>query len=259
MNHEQLAEGLKQLRLFATKRDYNAIALECENSKKTYENYLASIVANELREKDQLRIARFLKHSKLPLVKLIEEFDFSERTGINSQQVMRLCEGDFLKSAGNIVLYGTVGVGKSHLAMGIVRRLCERNFRCLFTSTQTLINELLAAHKTLSLASLLKRLDHFDLLAIDELGYLPQNQEGADLFFQLISQRYERKSILITTNLTYSEWDKIFLNPITTAAAIDRIIHNCETYNIQGPSWRRETARKRKLNTLDLNNELASL
>ena len=111
-----------------------------------------------------------------------------------------------------------------------------------------LIEKLLEAKTGLTLVSLWTRLDRYDLIVCDELGYIPQTKEGADLFFQFISQRYERKSLLITTNLTYSEWDKIFLNPITTAAAVDRIIHNCETFNIKGPSWRAETAKNRSKN-----------
>ena len=100
------------------------------------------------------------------------------------------------------------------------------------------------SQKNLNLSTHLKRLDRFDLITLDELGYTPHSQEGAELFFQLISQRYERKSLMITTNLVYSEWDKVFLSKIATAAAVDRIIHNCETFNIQGPSWRAEQAKK---------------
>lgn len=246
MNREDLLKGLKKLHLNAIARDYNDIANECEKKQTTYEQYLACLVDDELREKERTRIERFIKEAKIPLVKMIEEFDFSQRTGISSQQIQRLCDGEFVRSAGNLVFYGSFGVGKSHLAMAITRKLCEKNLRCLFTSTQALINELIVAQKNLTLASLFKRLDRYDLIALDELGYTPQNQEGADLFFQFISQRYERKSLMITTNLTYSEWEKVFLNPVTTAAAVDRIIHNCETFNIQGPSWRAEAAKKRR-------------
>jgi len=154
--------------------------------------------------------------------------------------------GDFLKDGTNIVLYGEFGVGKSHLAEGLTRGLCELGHRCIFIPAQKLMNDMLEAKKNLTLASLFKKLDRFELLTIDELGYSSHNREGSDLFFQLISQRYERRSTIITTNLTYSEWDKLFSNPITTAAAVDRIIHRCETFNIVGPSWRAEEAKKRQ-------------
>ena len=170
------------------------------------------------------------------------------RTGISAKQVTRLAEGDFVRQAANVVMYGSFGLGKSHLAMALTSQLCEAGFKCLFSSTHALIAGLLTAKRDLTLASLFKRLDRFDLIVCDELGYVPHDQDGADLFFQLISQRSERKSVMITTNLTYSEWELVFLNPRTTAAAVDRIIHNCETFNIGGDSWRGLEAKKRMSN-----------
>jgi DNA replication protein DnaC len=243
MNHESLIEGLKKLRLHAMVEEYSAIALTFEKERKSFEQYLAKLVEIETEHKRQSKISRLIKQADLPKGKILETYDYSKREGINAKQINRLAEGHFLKDATNIVFYGTFGVGKSHLAEGLVRALCEKGYRCLFVTVSKLINELQAAHQSLSLASMLKRLDQYDLLAIDELGYSPHTKEGADLFFQLISQRYERRSVLITTNLTYSEWDQVFINKTTTAAAIDRIIHKCETFNIIGPSKRAEDAR----------------
>jgi DNA replication protein DnaC len=158
---------------------------------------------------------------------------------------VRLTEGDFVRQAFNLVFYGTFGVGKTHLVIALVESLCALGYKCLFTSTHSLINELLSTKRDLTLTALFKRLDRFDVIACDELGYVPHDQDGADLFFQLISQRTERKSMIITTNLTYSEWDRVFINPITTAAAVDRIIYRCETFNVKGPSWRGMEAKKR--------------
>jgi DNA replication protein DnaC len=245
VKHEQLQSGLRRLFLHAMGREYTAVAKEHEKSKRSYEQYLASLVDLELADKDRLRTERLIREAKIPLVKHTAEYDYSERKGITAQEVSRLCQGEFVQSAGNVVLYGDMGVGKSHLAMAITRSLCERNFRCLFMSTAAFISELCAAQKNLMLSSLFRRLDRYDLITLDELGYTPQNQEGADLFFQLIAQRYERKSLMITTNLTFSEWDKVFLSTTSTAAAVDRIIHHCETFNIQGPSWRAESAKRR--------------
>ena len=156
----------------------------------------------------------------------------------------RLAQGQWLKEPSHVVFYGSFGMGKSHLAMSLVRSLCQQGYRCLWTTTHGLIEQMRESKKELTLNTLLKKLDRFDLIACDELGYTASCQEGADLFFQFISQRYERKSLMMTTNLTYSEWDQVFLNPITTAAAVDRIIHNCETFNIEGKeSWRTESAK----------------
>jgi len=238
MTHEELVGSLKQLRLYTIAKQYLETARVAEKTKKTYEQYLSILTDVELTEKHRLKVQRLLREAKLPLMKTFESYDFTQRTGITMKELRRLSQGDFIPHAGNVVLYGSFGVGKTHLALALTRSFCERRYRCFYTSTQQLIEQMLEAKKELSLNSLFRKLDRYDLITCDELGYIPQTQQGADLFFQFISQRYERKSLMITTNLTYSEWNKVFLNPITTAAAVDRIIHNCETFNIEGPSWR---------------------
>jgi len=245
MKHEELMASLKKLHLMAMAHGYSEVARQCEGAKKTYEQYLAAMVAMELAHKKQLRVGRMIKEAKLPKDQRLEAYDFKCRTGISELAVRRLAEGDFVRQGWNVVLYGGFGVGKSHLASALTRMLCESGLRCYFTSTHELITGLLEAQKTLTLAAHFRRLDRFDLITLDELGFTPQSKDGADLFFQFISQRYERRSLVITTNLTYSEWGNVFLNPVTTAAAVDRVIHNCETFNIQGPSWRAETAKRR--------------
>jgi DNA replication protein DnaC len=245
MNREELIDNLRCLRLPTMAVDYLETARQCEKTKSTHEQYLACLVKAEVEKKRLVRIQRRVKEAQIKRLKRLETYDFSCRKGITAEQVTRLSACDFVRKTANVVLYGPVGVGKSHLATGLAIAACEAGFRCLWRSTQELVNELVAAHRTLSLSPLMKRLDGYDLVCCDELGYTPQTAEGADLFFQFISQRYERRSLVITTNLTYSEWDKVFLSPMSTAAAVDRIIHNCETYNITGPSWRAEEAKKR--------------
>jgi DNA replication protein DnaC len=216
-----------------------------EKGRLTYEQYLAGLINEEINYKTDQRVKRLGKEAKLPLEKNLSTFDFTQRTGIVDTEFRRLATGDFVREGSNIVFYGGFGVGKTHLAIALIKELVKKNIRCLFISTHNLIEEMLEAKKNLTLQSLFKRLDRYDLLVCDELGYIAQSQDGADLFFQLISQRTERKSILITTNLTFSEWERVFINPLNTAAAIDRIIHKCETFNIAGPSWRAEEAKKR--------------
>ena len=244
MKHEELVGSLKSLRLHTIANQYLETARVAEQTKKTYEQYLWLLVQDELSEKHSQKVKRFLKESKMPQFKSLDSYIFKKRTGVTAQQMNRITEGKWLKEAGNIVFYGSFGMGKSHLALAVVRKLCEQGYRCLWTTTHGLIEQMREHKKALTLNALFKKLDRFDLIACDELGYTAACQEGADLFFQFISQRYERKSLIITTNLTYSEWSKVFLNPVTTAAAVDRIIHNCETFNIQGKeSWRTESAR----------------
>ncbi len=245
MKHETLIEGLKKLRLNAIAADYSEVARQCEMKNVTYEQFLAKLIEIETESKRHSKVSRLIKKANLPRGKVLKTYDFTKRTGVTARQIERLAQGDFLRSGGNIVFYGTFGVGKSHLAEGLTRAISEKGYRCLFTTAHQLIDDLVSAQQSLSLASLFKKLDRIDLLTLDELGYSPHSKEGADLFFQLISQRYERRSTLFTTNLTYSEWDKVFINPTTTAAAVDRIIHRCETFNIAGDSWRAEEAKRR--------------
>ena len=239
MKHEELILNLKQLNLAE-------LARLAEKSKLTFEQFLAAAVKLEVDHRLQKRVARMINAAKIPKDRHIATYDFSCRSGITAQEVNRLAEGNFVRKGDNIVFYGTFGIGKSHLAMGLTRALCEKGFRCLFKSTQDLITELVTAQQTLKLTALFRRLDRYDLIVCDELGFTSTSKEGGELFFRLLSQRYERKSVLITTNLTYSAWDKVFTDPLATAAAVDRFIHQCETFNIQGPSWRAEAAAARR-------------
>ncbi len=245
MNHQDLTNNLKKLFLPAMAQQYVEVARVADKSHSTYEEYLAQMTEIEITAKYNARVQKLLKSAKIPIPKTLETYDFSRVQGITAIEFNRLIAGDFLKEAANLVFFGTMGVGKTHLVIALTKQLCQKGYRCHFTTLHNLIDQLLEAKKNLQLASLFRRIDKCDLLVIDELGYLAQTQDGADLFFQLISQRYERKSIAITTNLTYSEWDKVFLNPLNTAAAVDRIIHKCETFNVQAPSWRTEAAKKR--------------
>jgi len=246
MNHEELVGTLKQLRLTAMANQYLETARAAEKSKRTYEQYLGLLAKTELAEKHQQKVKRLLQQAKLPQMKSFEKYDFKIRKGVSAQQMSRLSDGDWLKKAENVVFYGSFGMGKSHLAMALTRRLCEAGYRCLWTTTHELIEKMRECKKELTLNAYFKKLDRYDLIACDELGYTASCVEGADLFFQFISQRYERKSLMITTNLTYSEWHRVFINQITTAAAVDRIIHRCETFNIEGTeSFRTNQAQKK--------------
>ena len=251
MTHEDLIGTLRDLRLHSMARDYGEMAKIAEQEKRTYEQYLWNLAVNESAHRKEQKVKQLIKAAHFPRHKTVDGYDYASRQGITSKQIARLAQGDWVKQGANVVLYGGFGLGKTHLAIGIGRALCGQSLRVAFSTVHDLIQSLVDAKKGLTLAKLFKRLDRFDLIICDELGYLAQTQEGADLFFQLISQRAERKSLLITTNLTYSEWDKVFLNPLSTMAAVDRIIHVCETFNITGTkSWRAEQAEKSASKTL---------
>ena len=238
MKHQQLMEQLKQLRLFEIANSYAEIATIAEKKSLTYEQFLADLVQAESEIRKHRRIQRYIKDSKIKTLKNLDSYDYSKRKGINALMMSKLATGDFLGNGSNIVFYGTFGVGKSHLAKGLLIKLCENGYRCRFYNTHELINDLLTAQRDLKIARLYKQLDRYDVIVCDELGYTPHDKEGANLFFQFISNRYERKSLIFTTNLTYSEWDKVFLDSTMTAAAVDRIVHRCQSFNVQGPSWR---------------------
>jgi len=242
MQHQELVENLKSLRLFEMARNYHEAATFAQMKSLTFEQYLASLVEREQEVRQQRRVQSLIKAANILNAKRLETYDYSCRSGVTASAMAKLATGQFIEEKANIVFYGSFGLGKSHLATGLVLDLCARGFKCRFYDTHALINELLEAQKSLQLAKIQKRLDKFDVIICDELGYVPYEREGANLFFQMISYRYERKSLIFTTNLTYSEWEKVFIDSITTAAAIDRIIHRCYTFNIQGPSWRAEEA-----------------
>lgn len=253
MTQIELEATLKELKLYAMLKQYIEVASLANKKDEPYENYLGMLSQLELNEKNNRRIAGLIRNAKLPLNKSIVNFDFSRISGFSAKEFNSLCEGSFLKEPLNIVFYGGIGVGKTHLAIALIQRLSEKGYKCYFSTLSALIQDLTNARLENRLSDLNKKLDKFDLLVCDELGYLAQTQDGADLFFQLISQRYERKSILITTNLTYSEWDKIFINPLNTAVAVERIIHNCITYNFKGDSKRKEEALRKEKERLKAN------
>ena len=237
------------------KQEYSSLAALAAKENNSFEQYLSMLVNVELEHRRELRLKRLLKESKIPMNKDLETYDFERIDGLTARDINKLLDGGFLSKSENIVFYGDIGVGKTHLAIGLIKKLCEMGCRSLFISTGALIEKLQDAKNNLSLANLWKRLDRYQLIVCDELGYIPQNKEGAELFFQFISQRYERRSILITTNLMYSDWEKIFLDKITTSAAVDRIIHHCHTFNIEGDSWRRHQAIQ---NNNEVNNKIDS-
>ena len=245
MNHLQLTESLKHLRLQTFANELQNLTMQAETKRLSYGQFLAELVQAEISYRAAQRKKTLLAQSKVNSNKDLCDYNYTLREGISEKQITRLSQGEWLKTGTNLVLYGDIGVGKTHLAAGLIKKLCELNYRCYYSTTAKLIEDLSKAKRDLDLAGYMKRLDKFDLLVCDELGYSPQNQEGGDLFFQLIAHRYERKSILITTNLPYSEWQKVFYNPVTTAAAVDRIIHHCETINIMGPSGRTTHAKEK--------------
>lgn len=168
---------------------------------------------------------------------------------VESLHVRSRAEGQCLDNCENVLIFGNPGTGKTHLAIAFAREWCFRGRRVYFTSASALVQDLLAAKRDLRLNTMLKKLDNFEAIVIDDLSYIPQDRDETDVLFVLLSERYERRSVVITSNAPFSEWDKIFKDPMTTMAAIDRLVHHSTILELNGESYRANAANKRKKKT----------
>lgn len=194
------------------------------------------------KHKDELRLHR----ARLPFKKGIADFDFGFQPQINKSEILDLCSLRFMDTADSILFIGNSGVGKSHLAISIALEAIKKEFSCHFILSNDLVSKLERAYKKGTLESALKKYSSYDLLIIDEIGYLPFNNDGANLFFQLINRRYEQKSTIITTNSPLSQWPDIFQDKKLTNAIIDRLIHHSKIIQINGPSYRMKDYKENK-------------
>ena len=206
---------------------------------------LAEVCELEADARKERRVDRLRRASKLPPAKTFESLDRQRVPRPAFLRLQELATGDFLDRADNVLLFGLPGVGKSHLACALGHALVESGRSVLFTPTYQLVQSLLAARRDLLLPKALKALDVFDAVILDDLGYVQQTADEAEVLFTLMAERYERRSLIITSNLVFSEWDRIFKSPMTTAAAIDRLVHHAVIIEIDRGSVRAEEAKKR--------------
>jgi len=207
--------------------------------------HLLEVLELEAQERQERRIARLKKASKLPPGKTFDTLDTTRLPRALVQRLRELARGDFLEQAVNVLAFGLPGAGKTHSACALGHALVEAGHSVYFTPTFKLIQELLAAKRDLSLPRILRKLDQFELLILDEIGYVQQSEAETEVLFTLLAERYERRSLLITSNLVFSEWEQIFKNPMTTVSAIDRLVHHCEILEFDVPSYRKEAAAKK--------------
>jgi DNA replication protein DnaC len=206
---------------------------------------LLEVCELEAQARRERRIARLRSAAKLPPGKTFVTFEERRLPRPLVQQLRELATGRFLEGAINVLAFGLPGVGKSHAACALGHALVDAGHSVRFTPTYQLVQELLAAKRDLGLPRLLQKLDAFELLILDDLGYVRQSAEEAEILFTLLAERYERRSVLITSNLVFSEWERIFTNPMATAAAIDRLVHHAVILELAVPSYRTEDAKKR--------------
>ena len=206
---------------------------------------LLEVLEAEADERGQRRTDRLRKASRLPPGKTFESLDRARLPRSVCAKLDELATGDFLERAHNVLCFGLPGRGKTHAAAALGHALVQRGHPVLFAPTFRLVQELLAAKRDLTLPRALARLDAFDLLILDDIGYVQQSAEEVEVLFTLMAERYERRSLLITSNLVFGEWDRIFKNPMTTAAAIDRLVHHSAILEFSGRSKRADEAEAR--------------
>ena len=212
----------------------------------SYETFLLGLLERESEERYNNRVTRLLRESKLPLDKKLETFDLGRLPLKVRQQVSVLIDGDFLKRRENVLAFGNPGSGKTHLLCAIGQELIRKNHRVLFTTCNKLVQDLLLCKRDLKLPRYLKRLSKYEAIIIDDIGYVQQNREEMEVLFTLISERYERGSLMLTSNLPFSKWEQIFKSPMVTAAAIDRLVHHSVILEMNLESFRMAQAISKK-------------
>ena len=223
------------------------LTLQASSEGWSHEQYLRVLCELELGRRGKRRTERLLKESHLPDGKTMATLDQDRLPSKVRRQLPSLLEGRFVQEAGNILAFGLPGRGKTHLLCAIAHELILRHgIRVLFLSSMHLVQQLLIAKRDLKLELFLRKLDGFDVVLLDDIGYIQQSREEMEVLFTFLSERYERKSVMISSNLLFSEWDKIFKDPMTTAAAIDRVVHHSTILELDGDSYRMQGAKKAK-------------
>jgi DNA replication protein DnaC len=246
-----LLENLTELHLPAMRGCFEETARRAEQETLSYEQYLLELTGRECETREQNRIARLLRESGLPLEKTLANFNMKRLPTKVSRQLKVLLDGSFLDRKENLLLFGNPGAGKSHLLCALAHELIMQGRRMKYTSCTMLVQELLAAKRDLRLSKEIKKLAKHDGLIIDEMGYVQQSREEMEVLFTLLAERYERGSVLLTSNLPFSKWEGIFKDPMTTAAAIDRLVHHSIILELNIPSYRMEQAQKDRNSTTD--------
>lgn len=238
---------LNELRLPAIKTLWPQFTEQADKEGWPAARFLTAIAEHELAERDRRRIERHLAEARLPPGKTLDSFAFDAVPMVSKAQIMALAAGDgWLAKGANILMFGPPGGGKSHLAAAIGLALIENGWRVLFTRTTDLVQKLQIARRELQLESVINKLDKFDLLILDDLAYVTKDQAETSVLFELISARYERKSILITANQPFGEWNKVFPDPAMTLAAVDRLVHHATIFEMNVESYRRRSAMEAK-------------
>ena len=238
--------AFKALRLPTMARCWQDLAVEAATHAWSHERFLSALCDQELAERMGRRLAARMAASRLPPGKRLDSFDFTVVPSIRRSQIESLLTGDWLRSGGNVLAFGGTGSGKSHCAAAIGYGLIETGYQVLFTRTSDLVQRLQAARRDFTLPNLLSRLDRIDVLILDDIGYARKDPAETCVLFELIAERYERKSLIITCDRPFAEWDSIFPDKTMTVAAIDRLVHHATILEFGAESYRLREAAKRR-------------
>jgi len=241
-----LKENLKLLKLSNVLRQLETFVRQAKESGTDYGEFLLSLTEMELQMRAENRLKRRVREAKFPLIKTLETFDYTAAPGLDLRLLRELETGDYIREHRNIILLGSSGTGKTHLATGLGDTACGQGSTTRFVTGCGLANELIEAQTAKTLSRVIQRTARNDLLVLDELGYVPFSREGSQLLFQLLAERYERTSVIITTNLGFADWTQLFGDPTLTAALLDRVTHKAHIVMCDWDSYRLRESLKRK-------------
>jgi DNA replication protein DnaC len=233
-----LNDHLKLLRLPAMLRQYPECARQARETKESHESFLLNLTTQELEQRQANQLKRRLQEARFPTLKTLETTDLNKWPDFDSLRFREYIDGDYITRRENLVLVGKHGTGKTHAAIVLGVEACKRGYRVLFTTAADLVNTLVEAREEKSLKNYLARLQKYPLIIIDELGYIPFSSEGAQLLFQVFAKRYERGSLLVTSNLAFAQWTTVFGDATLTAALLDRLTHHCSIHDFSWESIR---------------------
>jgi DNA replication protein DnaC len=242
-----LAHHLKALKLPTFLREYDRLAKQCAQEGTDFPTYLLRLCEQELIDRERRLIERRIRAAHFPTVKSLDSFDFTAIPSLNKAFVLELARCEYITQRDNVIALGNSGTGKTHIALGLGLAACQKGLSVGFTTAAALVHELMEARDEKRLLRMQKQLAAYGLLIIDELGFVPLSKVGAELLFEVFSQRYEQGSVFVTSNLPFDEWSEVFGSERLTGALLDRLTHHVHILEMNGDSYRLNQSRKRKL------------